>query len=131
MQTHECSREELGLEGSNPRFMTPRIDTKAYAELYRKKFQCLDEKDLFIRGNINSENTSNIRVLLKKCSGKDYCKSDAEILDFVRGKFILVYLNQIRFDSSKYGDESIIKESRIDWLRVSTIAQTEYPYLVE
>ena len=76
MQTHECSREELGLEGSNPRFMTPRIDTKAYAELYRKKFQCLDEKDLFIRGNINSENTSNIRVLLKKCSGKDYCKSD-------------------------------------------------------
>ena len=131
MPTHECSREELGLEGSNPRFMTPREDATNYTSLYQKKFRCLDEKDLFIRGNFNTAHTSNIRVLLKKCSGKDYCKSDEEILDFVRGKFILVYLNQIRFDSGKYGEESIIKESRIDWLRVSTIAQSEYPYLVE
>ena len=30
-------------------------------------------------------------------------------------KFVVLYVNEIRFDSQLYGEESIIKESRIDW----------------
>ena len=73
--------------------MTPRIDTIEYASLYQRKFRCLDEKDLYIRGNFNTANTSNIRVLLQKCRGKAYCKSEEEIIDYFRGKFMLVYMN--------------------------------------
>ena len=44
---------------------------------------------------------------------------------------MIVYMNQIRFDDSKYGEESIIKESRVDKYRIRTMAQDEYPYLVK
>ena len=37
------------------------------------------------------------------CLNKSYCKSPEQILNFVRGKFLLLLHNQIRFDSEKYG----------------------------
>ena len=79
--------------------MKPREDSFAYVSLYRKKFRCLDEKDRFISGNFNTINASQIRVYLTKCQDKDYCKTDEEINEFVRGKYLVVYVNEIRFDS--------------------------------
>ena len=35
-------------------------------------------------------------------------------------KFILLYKTQIRFDSSVYGKESIVPESRLLWVPVNT-----------
>ena len=79
--------------------MRPREDSYDFVKLYRKKFKCLDEKDRFLSGNFNTVNASNIRVWLNRCRGKDYCKTDKEINEFIRGKFLLVYVNEIRFDS--------------------------------
>ena len=90
MPHHYCSREELGLEGTNARSMKPRKDAVNYLELYQKKFLCLLEEDLYIRGNFNTVRTSNIRVNLNRCRDKAYCKSDKEIDDFIRGKFLMV-----------------------------------------
>ena len=100
--------------------MRPRQDSFDYVKLYRKKFQCIDEKDRFISGNFNTVNASQIRVHLNRCQGKDFCKSDEEITEFIRGKYLIVYVNEIRFDSQHFGEESIITESRIDWIRIST-----------
>ena len=98
--SHQCSEEELGLsEEPSAKYMKPRKDSYDFVKLYRKKFQCIDEKDRFISGNFNTINTSNIMVLLVRCQGKDYCKSDEEITEFVRGKFLIVYVNEIRFES--------------------------------
>ena len=80
----------------------------------------MDEKDRYLRGNFNTINTSNIRVRLNKCHDKDYCKSDEEIMAFIKNKYMIFYVNEVRFDASKYGEESIIPESRLDWIRVST-----------
>ena len=88
----------------------------------------MDEKDRFISGNFNTVNASQIRVKLNKCQGKDYCKSEEEINEFFRGKYIISFVNEIRFDSQFYGKESIIKESRMDWIRVSTSVVIEYPF---
>ena len=100
--------------------MQPREDSFAFVMLYRKKFRCIDEKDRFISGNFNTKSASQIRVYLNKCQGKDYCKTEEEINKFIKGKYLIVYVNEIRFDAQFYGEESIIKESRMDWLRVST-----------
>ena len=40
----------------------------------------------------------------------------------------MVYMNEIRFDYSKYGKESIIKESRLDFVRISSEFASEFPY---
>ena len=64
-----------------------------------KNFRCIDEKDRFISGNYNTVNASYIEVELNRCKGKDYCKTDEEINEFIRGKYLMVYMNQIRFES--------------------------------
>ena len=38
-----------------------------------------------------------------------------------------MYINEIRFESTLYGEESIIKESRMDWMRLSASNQLEFP----
>ena len=40
-----------------------------------------------------------IEVELLRCQGKDYCQTDEEIDEFIRGKYLIVYLNEIRFES--------------------------------
>ena len=79
--------------------MKPREDAFEYVKLYQKKFRCIEEKDRYISGNFNTVNASQIRVYLNKCQDKDYCKTDEEINDFIRGKYLIVYVNEIRFDS--------------------------------
>ena len=74
--SHYCSEQELGLLGSSPKYMRPRQDSVDFVKLYSKKFRCIDEKDRHMSGNFNTVNTSHIRVLLNRCQGKDYCKTD-------------------------------------------------------
>ena len=60
-----------------------------------------------------------IKLKLKKCHGKEYCKSEKEIEDFFRNKFIFLVYNRIRFDSSKFKEDSIIYESVYKYIPVS------------
>ena len=46
----------------------------------------------------------------------------------MKSKYLMVYMNEIRFDQSLYGTESIIKESRLDFIRISTEVAAEFPY---
>ena len=48
----------------------------------------------------------------------------------MRDKFILLMYNQVRFDSSHTGEESVIKESRLKWYSVNTQTQQTFPMQV-
>jgi len=48
------------------------------------------------------------------------CKSKAEILSFFRDKFLLIMYSQVRFDSEKFGEDSIIAESQLNWVTINT-----------
>ena len=67
-----------------------------------------------------ADSAQMIIVMLERCIGHDYCKSPEEIEEYFSNRFIQLYYNQIRFDSEKYGPESIIMESKTIWLPVST-----------
>jgi len=58
------------------------------------------------------------------------CKSDEEITEFMRDKWILLLYNQIRFDSNYYGEEAIIQESRIMWVPVNSQIQQSLPFKI-
>ena len=134
LPSHPCSDAELGLEPSkgSAEYMKPHPYYDTVVNVWKKKFVCIDSKDRYVHGNFNTEKARNIRVRLNRCRGQENnCKTDDEITEFVKGKYMIVYMNQIRFDDSKYGAESIVKESRADWYRIRTKAQDEYPYLVK
>ena len=53
------------------------------------------------------------------CEGSG-CESRDNILDWLKGKYIVLLYNQIRFDQSRYFEESRIKEARISYIPVSS-----------
>ena len=75
--------------------MKPTPNHRPFISLYKKKFMCMNEEDRYLQGSFDTSRTRNIRVRLNRCRSEeqDYCKSDDEITDFVKGKYILLYKN--------------------------------------
>lgn len=48
----------------------------------------------------------------------------------MRGKYLVLLRNRIRFDSSQFSTDAIVRESVTDWHRISTEAKFEVPYSV-
>ena len=46
----------------------------------------------------------------------------------MKGKYLLLLNNQIRFDQTFYGAESIKMESRIRWISISHKNQLQFPF---
>ena len=71
-------------------------------------------------------------MTLKKCNKnkRDDCKSEEEVAEYMEDKFMLLLSNQIRFDSSRYSEESIVKESRLLWLNTNTENQLEQTFYI-
>ena len=102
---HICSREELGLtENKDAAKFMPTIESqRTFVDTYQKKFICLNEEDLFLYGDYDSANASQFEIQLIKCTNRDDCKSEEEIREYFRQKFILLMYNQIRFDTDEFG----------------------------
>ena len=100
--SHNCSPEEIGLKGDSSKFFPISKDSKGILDQYNKNFICIDPKDMRIYGDFNSDSARRINIQLVKCSGHQYCKSDAEITKALRGKYILLFYNQIYFNNAAY-----------------------------
>ena len=63
--------------------------------------QCIDDMDdLKLWGNYDTPDVRNLMVVFDKCNNATspfICKSDAEITEWMRFKFILTYINQKKF----------------------------------
>lgn len=68
----------------------------------------MKKEEAYIYGDYSSESGRMIRINLRKCQDKPYCKPEKELKDLFVGKHILLLNNQIRFDSNLYGEDSII-----------------------
>ena len=143
LKHHPCSLYELNLNEDDDegldfddenyaRFFKPHSNARYYTSYYYKKFLCIDKDDLEVQGDYNSDNAQQLNFQLIKCQGGKAkgCKSDAEIVEYFRDKYILLYYNQIRFDSFKYGLPSISPEANLKWLLVNTQMQITIPYKV-
>ena len=93
--------------------------TKDVVDLYANKFDCVPEKDLRISGDWNSNSGKSLYAVFNKCSGSDDCKSEEEIEEFLRGAYVMVLYNQIRFDGSRFHEDAILPESRVKWMPIS------------
>ena len=123
LPTHRCTKEELGLDDSagedKAAFYPTSIKFKRDLQEYWNNFICLDNpEDIALRGDLSSARSSLLEVKITRCdsSEEENCKSDEITHKFFEGKYIAILTNQIRFDSNQYGEDSIIRESRLDWL---------------
>ena len=123
LESHVCTREELGLEDpTKSRFLELHETGAPFIDIYQKKLLCLDPSELYVYGDYYSVNARQMNIQLLKCEGGEAngCKDDDEIKEFFRNKFIFLVYNEIRFDSDKYGAQSLVPETRVAWLRINT-----------
>ena len=60
---------------------------------YRKKFKCINRKDLSIWGDYNSAKAQQIAIKFKMCEGRPDCESVEATREWLRGKFIILLYN--------------------------------------
>ena len=80
---------------------------------------CTDSKDLMIRGDYNSNSAQMLLITFNRCHDRTDCKTEKEIDDFIRGKYIVVLTNIVRFDSILLASNAIVRESALTWYPVS------------
>ena len=75
-----------------------------------------------INGDFDSTSANLLLLRLEKCreSPTLKCKSEEEITEYFRNKWLLLFYNERQFDANHYGYESIVKTSRLKWHSVNT-----------
>ena len=86
----------------------------------RKKFKCINKADLEIWGDYNSKSAQQIAIKFKMCEGYDYCEKKEDIREWLRGKYILLLYNQIRFQTEEYFEEAAVKEAVLQYVPISS-----------
>ena len=90
---HTCSDEELGLTDSPDSVTFPLVEN-SFNEVntWKKKFKCVDKEQLSIQGDYNSAKAQQFSFSFKMCEGEG-CKTKEEIIEWLRGKYIVMLYN--------------------------------------
>ena len=108
LPTRQCTREELGLDPGESRFFPLREYYVNQVNFYHKKFLCVDREEMLIYGDFSTQKARLIDLQLIKCHDQDYCKSDEEIMQFMKDKWLVLLTNRIRFDPDKFRSEAFV-----------------------
>ena len=94
LETYPCTPEELGLtENDSTRFMPLNEDSRPAVALKQASLVCMKKEDSFIYGDYNSNNARMIRIMVRKCVDKPYCKTEKEMKDFFTDKYMFFINN--------------------------------------
>ena len=89
LPAHPCTPTELE-ESFMPTFARHKRDLS----LYEKKFVCANDPGQFlIYGDYNSQSAQKLSVRFQVCSDRPECKPKKAVLDWLRGKYILLLYN--------------------------------------
>ena len=61
--------------------------------MFRKKFKCFDKDSVEIWGDYNSYKTQQLAIKFKMCEGKPICEDKEDIIEWLKGKYILILYN--------------------------------------
>lgn len=133
IESHPCTREELGLDGdgTNAKFLPINANFRNAVDAQHKKLLCLNREDLMMYGNFQTEKAQLLNVQFVKCHDRTDCKSDKEIKSFLRDSYLFMLSNQVRFDNSEFGKKAIIAESVTTWMIMNTQIQQTIPWKLQ
>ena len=82
---------------------------------------CLDDEDKpVLWGDYNSQKARRLEISFEICEGKDYCEDKKDILEWLRRKFIVILYNQKRFDTTKFHENALISEAKLEYIPVNS-----------
>ena len=67
IESHTCTKEELGLEGDNSRFMPIEERNLRYVQMYQKKLRCISKDEMKVAGDFNSASANLLNMQLQRC----------------------------------------------------------------
>ena len=88
--------------------------------------KCLEEGQFDIIGNYNTDKANNIMIVFEKCNSEALgraCKTDDEINDWLRFKYIVALENERFFVQDKFDEERIKGVSHLSWYSVTPLNQ--------
>ena len=92
---------------------------------------------MLIQGDYNSAKARHLQIRFEKCEQKREdeagtgvkCKTDDEVKEWLKRKFILTYANSIRFRLELFNSAKIVKESRTTWIPINTQYREEKVFM--
>ena len=67
---------------------------------FSEQFMCIDKPEtVSIRGNFEAPEAKLLQFYISRCTGRSDCKSDAEITEFIKGKYVALAYNLKRFSA--------------------------------
>ena len=84
--------------------------------------KCID-RELIIYGDYNSRDGNIVSIVFEKCDSavRNTCRSDQEIYDFLKRKFLVTVENSNIFRMSTYNETKVTFESQFRWYPVFAI----------
>ena len=101
-------------------------------QLYRNYLRCIDRNSTKISGSYDSTFGHIIYIkIIRKCKIEDKCTDYELSKEYFKAGWVFVITNEIKFDSNKYDEESIVKYADVKWIPVSTQSQLDIPFSVK
>ena len=69
--------------------------------------------DINLFNGKTGNHANNLQISMIKCKGKDYCKSDAEIEEWLQSKLLLIAKLSTDYNTDAIGDETIEEKLNI------------------
>ena len=92
---------------------------------------CIEPENLQIWGNNNTNERRILYVILKRCTGFDYCADEKEAKKWFRQKQIKLIMNRHRLNAELIGERSIIRDSFTEYFQVFSSVQQEIPFRLQ
>ena len=143
--TSSCTPEQLGiypngtLSGKQNLFYPVHTNSQNDIKFFHKKFRCFDSEKITIHGDYNSAKTRNLQIAFEMCDqarrvregNPRRCKSDREILKWMRNKYIVLYYNSRRFKIEEYNEGKIVEESRTKYIPFNSQLREDIVFKVQ
>jgi hypothetical protein len=80
----------------------------------------LDKESIEIYGTQSTFDRKFLSIRVQKCHSNSDCASEAEIEEYLRDKYLLLYYNEINFNFTGFFEESVSQVSRFRFEKIST-----------
>lgn len=129
IESHQCSDIELGFNRTDETKLYP-VKESMLDEVrsFKKKFKCIDTEDLVIWGDYNSNTAQQLAVSFVMCKDHEYCKSENEIREWLKNKFIVLLYNKLSFTRDRYFHQTLQEASVIQYIKVSSQMRQLIPF---
>ena len=123
---NSLSETEADVDGE-PFFFPPNKSHINFMRQYHPKMHCFKDKKVQLSGNYDTAKAMTLAIVFEMCNPKERstCKSETEIYEWIKGKYIITIENSWVFRSNKFNERRMTAESNFHWFPLSSIMKVE------